>query len=71
MENENENDKKQEKRVFSLKEAAAYLGISPQTLRLMVKNGVISCQQYQNGKSTRKTYFFSHDALDKWAGGEK
>lgn len=55
-----------EKHSLNLKEAAAYLGRAPRIIRNLAKTGVIPCQFFQNGKSTRKTYFFSTDALDRW-----
>lgn len=55
-----------EKHSLNLKEAAAYLGRAPQIIRNLAKTGVIPCQIFQNGKSSRKTYFFSTDALDRW-----
>lgn len=59
-----------EKRFFNLKEAASYLGRSPQLIRRMAEAGAIPCKIFQNGKSSRKTYFFTRDALDRWAEAE-
>ena len=59
-----------EKPILNLKEAAGYLKRSERFVRDFALSGAIPCQKFQRGKSGRYTYFFTREALDRWAGGE-
>lgn len=54
---------------FNLKEAAAYLRRSPKMIKALADAGEIPCRRFMNGASTRFTYFFSREALDRWQSG--
>lgn len=54
---------------MNLKEAAAYLRRSPKIIKALADAGEIPCRRFMNGASTRFTYFFSREALDRWQSG--
>lgn len=56
-------DGEAQKEVMNLKEASAFLGVSPTTLREMMNDGAIPYKQFG------RRYFFSKTVLMSWLSG--